>query len=330
MREQFPLPKRLNSPMTSILKRACLWVSAALAVTLLAGMLLQRTLSRAVLRDNPAPGELIDVEGRAVHLVCRGRGGPVVILEAGLPGSSLTWSSVTPGIAEFARVCAYDRAGYGWSEPGPRPRTSGSIARELRLLLQNASIEPPYVLVGHSFGGLVAQTYASRFPDEVAGMVLVDASHPDLVHQTVEIERMGVLSLFVRGLAVTGVGRFIVPVPSGSPESRDPSVRKLERDLQFTTRSLRATSAELAALRDSLSAARTERPRLGVKPLIVLTEGRMRAKPWLDMQAKLAELSGESRWRIVNNAGHFIHHDRPEVVVGATRSVVESVRSAPG
>ncbi len=315
--------------MKGILKRACLWVSSVLAVTLIAGLLLQWALSRSALSGNPAPGELIEVDGRRGHLLCQGSEGPVVILEAGLPGSSLTWASVTPGVAEFARVCSYDRAGYGWSEPGPRPRTSASIARELRMLLQHAGIEPPYVLVGHSFGGLVVQVYASRFPDEVAGMVLVDASHPDLVHQTVEIDRMGTLSLLVRGLAVTGIGRFLVPVPAGSAESRDPAVRKLERDLQFTTRSLRATSAELAALRDSLSEAGAERPRLGQKPLAVLTEGRRRAKHWLEMQADLAELSDESRWEIVDSAGHFIHHDRPEVVVSAIRSVVEAVRPAP-
>lgn len=302
----------------------------ALAITLLAASSLQWLLSRAALIDNPTPGKLVDVEGRLGHIVCEGGDGPVVVLEAGLPGSSLTWASVTPEVATFARVCAYDRAGFGWSESAPTPRTSSNIARELRLLLRNAGIEPPFVLVGHSFGGLVALVYASRYPDEVAGMVLIDSSSPDLVHRTVEMDRLSSFSLLMRGLAWTGIGRFLLPVPAGSPESRDASVRALERDLSFTTRSLHAASGELAVLRDSLSEAAAYLPRLGHKPLVVLTQGSRRAEFWIPMQAKLSELSDESRWEIVDDAGHFIHHDRPEVVVDAIRWVVDGVRSASG
>ena len=119
------------------------------------------------------------MDRRQVHLLCQGQGSPAVVLESGIPGTALGWASVIEDIASFARVCAYDRAGYGWSEAGPEPRTISNITRELRDLLRTAQVGPPYVLVGHSFGGLVVQVYASRFPDEVAGMVLVDSSHPE-------------------------------------------------------------------------------------------------------------------------------------------------------
>ena len=117
--------------------------------------------------------------GYQLHIHCLGEGNPTVILEAALPGASAHWGWVQPDIATTTRVCAYDRAGMGWSDPGPEPRDAQTIASELHTLLDNARIEGPYVLVGHSFGGLYARMYTAQYPDEVAGMVLVDSTHPD-------------------------------------------------------------------------------------------------------------------------------------------------------
>ena len=165
--------------MKKLLKHALLWGGGALILALAAATTVQWLLSHLALERNPAPGEMVVVDGRRMHLLCQGQGSPAVILESGMPGTSLGWASVIEDIASFARVCAYDRAGYGWSEAGPEPRTISNIARELRGLLRTAKVGPPYVLVGHSFGGLIVQVYASRFPDEVAGMVLVDSAHPE-------------------------------------------------------------------------------------------------------------------------------------------------------
>lgn len=126
----------------------------------------------------PPRGTLIDVGGWRLHLNCAGESHssqPTVILEAGAGDFSVEWSLVQPGVAKFARVCSYDRAGDGWSELGPHPRTMHQLVYELHTLLDRAGVRPPFVLVGHSYGGWLVRLYASTFPAEVAGMVLVEA-----------------------------------------------------------------------------------------------------------------------------------------------------------
>ena len=312
------------------LSRIAIAIGGALVTALALGAILQPVLSWRTLSKRPPPGKLVDVGGHQLHLLCRGNGSPVVILEPGLPGSSLAWESVTTDIATFTRVCSYDRAGYGWSDIGPSPRVAGNIVQELNVLLQTAGIEPPYVLVGHSFGGLVMQLYANRYPAEVSGMVLVDSSHPDQLSQTTDLETVSILGPLIRVLAPLGVPRFMFPVPAGSPKSRDDSVRTLERELLKTTKALRTVASELDGLRESLIEAGAHRPNLEKRPLIVLTEGRRGAKFWHEMQNDLAKLSETSSWQIVEDAGHFIHHDRPEAVVNAILRVLEQVRSVRG
>jgi pimeloyl-ACP methyl ester carboxylesterase len=133
-------------------------------------------------RTFPLPGQLVDVGGYRLHLQCRGTahpGSPTVILEAGAGLASPSWAWVQSAVATTTRVCAYDRAGLGWSDPGPTPRDARQVAHELHTLLERAAIAGPYVLVGHSLGGMYVRVYAAQYPDEVVGLVLVDASHPD-------------------------------------------------------------------------------------------------------------------------------------------------------
>ena len=271
---------------------------------------------------------MVVVDGHQMHLLCQGQGSPAVILESGIPGASLRWASVMDDIASFARVCAYDRAGYGWSEAGAEPRTIGNITTELRELLRTAGVEPPYVLAGHSFGGLVVQLYASRFPDEVAGMVLVDSSHPDLARHPGRLDRMGRVALRLKLLAPLGIARLMIDAPSGNPDSRPGSVRAMEKEVLATTRSFRAVASELEGMRESLNQAAENRPRLGRKPLVVLTEGRRKMEFWHAMQEQFTELSDSSEWEVVNGAGHFIHQDEPGIVVDSVRRVVESAHNA--
>ena len=316
--------------MRQLLKRALFWGGGALVLALAVATALQWWLSHLALEGNPPPGELVVVGGRQIHLLCQGQGSPAVILESGIPGISLGWASVIDDIASFARVCAYDRAGYAWSEAGPEPRTISNITRELRDLLRIARVDPPYVLAGHSFGGLVVQLYASRFPDEVAGMVLVDSSHPDLARRSGQLERMGAVAFRMRLLAPLGIARLMIDLPSGNPESRPSSVRAMEKEVLATTRSFRTMASELAGLPESLTQAAVDRPRLGRKPLVVLTEGQRRMEFWHAMQEQFTELSDSSEWQVVNGAGHFIHQDEPDIVVDAVRRVVESAREQPG
>ena len=295
-------------------------VSAALGI--------QALLSHRSLRDNPPPGSLIELNGRQVHLRCAGEGSPTVILEAG--HISLTWMSVFAEIAELTRVCTYDRPGWGWSEPASSPRTADTIVQELRMLLQAAGVKPPYVLVGHSFGGLLMQLYAARFPDDFEGVVLVDSSHPDQVHRTSDLEGLDTVAKALKILGPLGLARMLLPVaPAGDPTSRDSAVIALEKDMMMTNRTLRTVAAELSAMRQSLRQVADSSVDLGDKPLVVLTQGRQRPEFWQQMQEDLSRLSSSSDWQVVDDAGHFIHHDRPDVVVDAIRRVLGRIESNP-
>lgn len=152
----------------------------ALVILLAAAGFVYQNISEA--RDrrfHAMPGQLVDIGGYKMHIHCTGQGTPTVLLDSGLGDSYLSWHKVQPQIAQFVRVCSYDRAGLGYSDSSPRPRTSKDIAEELHLLLHHAGITGPLILVGHSLGGFDVRLYASLYRSEVAGMVLVDSSHPE-------------------------------------------------------------------------------------------------------------------------------------------------------
>ena len=164
-------------------KRGLVGLAGLVIFVLLAGVVYQFVATKIDEYRYPAPGEMVDVGGYSLHLYCTGEGGrgaPTVVMDSGLGGSVLDWQLVQPEVAGFTRVCTYDRGGAGWSEPGVQPRTSPQIVEELHTLLGNAGVQEPYVLVGHSFGGTNVQLYASQYPNEVAGMVLVDSALEDL------------------------------------------------------------------------------------------------------------------------------------------------------
>jgi hypothetical protein len=157
--------------------RILLGLVALIVLLAASGAIYEAIMAAGDARRYPPPGQLVDVGGHRLHPHCVGQGSPAVVLDAGLGGFSLDWDAVLPEIATSTRVCAYDRAGLGWSEPGPSPRSPQQFASELYDLLTNAGVTGPYVLVAHSISGKTARLFASQHPTEVAGMVLIDARH---------------------------------------------------------------------------------------------------------------------------------------------------------
>jgi pimeloyl-ACP methyl ester carboxylesterase len=242
-----------------------------------------------------------------------------VILEAGLGGSSVSWGFVQPEVARFTRVCSYDRAGLGYSDPGPSPRTARRIARELARLLDRSAIEGPVVLVGASAGGFSARVFASEHPERAAGLVLVDASHED---QETDIPR---IAHFVPFLSSLGVLRLLGVSFGRSPASLPPPVRDFARATSFRAAGHRTAADEIIHIRDTVAEVRATRRQLNI-PVVVVTAGRGTDAVWRDLQRDQVSLSSRSCQTIAEQAGHVVALDEPEAVVNAIRATVDAVR----
>jgi len=223
-------------------------------------------------RHFPAPGQLVDVGGYKLHINCMGQGSPTVILESGLAYPSSIWGWVQPEVAHATRVCAYDRAGVGWSDPGPEPRDGLQIARDLHTLLGKANVPGPYVLVGHSTGGLYVRVYAAQYPQDVVGMVLVDVEHPDQWTQSpaaqAQFQTYARLGRVQQVLARLGVIRAfnLNPVSHDLPPAQAAAYKAFMDTTQFAD----VNAAELAAHAATDTQVRSAGP-LEALPLIVLT-----------------------------------------------------------
>ncbi len=278
------------------------------------------------------PGQLVDIGTHRLHLQCEGEGGPAVVLEAGLGGTALEWRGVQGRLAGFVRACTYDRAGYGWSNPGPLPRTSGRIADELYMLLHAAGIDGPYVLVGHSFGGYVVELFARRYPELTAGLVLVDASHPEQVARF----RAPPIGINTAPRARRGLLQYAAPpgVPGAMPEG----LRAQALALSATWRARQALAQEFLQFEASGAEVLAAGPPPPV-PTVVLTRGRrawpegargdMSERLWLRLQDELADMSPRSAHLIATGSGHHIHVEQPELVADAVTMVIDFARQAP-
>jgi pimeloyl-ACP methyl ester carboxylesterase len=299
-----------------------------------------------------APGRLVDVGGLRLYLHTAGSGGPVVVHDAALGATSLSWLLVQDAVARVARTCSYDRAGLGWSARGPLPRTAGRIAEELRALLDAAGEPPPYLLVGHSFGGLVMRVFAGRWPELAAGLVLVDPAHPeDWVHpapkeqmaidQGVRLCRRGYVAarLGIARLVATLVGvgaltpawRLVRLVSRGAVTRRDglwapmlklpPGTRGPLRRFWSQAKFYESLGSQIAHM--STSAAETldaARGGYGDLPLVTISStdpGDYR----LRQQDALARLSTRGRHIVASNSGHWIPLDQPDLVVDVIRTM---------
>jgi len=294
-------------------------VLAVLLVLLLAGWIYETGAEAADAQAYPPPGQMIDVGGHRLHINCTGEGSPTVVIEAGLGDWSTGWGYVQPEVAKTTRVCTYDRAGWGWSEPGPKPRDATQIAKELHTMLQKANIPGPYVMVAHSLGGLPMRVFTHDYPGDVAGLVLVESMFPG---QTGYATPSIVISSFPL-LARFGLVRLLVK-PLGLinyvPPSEEAYLSRFVRP-----QSVQALVDEIQEIPDSMGQAGAVST-FGNLPLIVLTAKLNQNPGWQAGQAELPKLSSNSQQLIADKSDHLIAILQPDAAVAAILKMVEQVR----
>jgi pimeloyl-ACP methyl ester carboxylesterase len=309
----------------------------------------------------PPPGRLVDVGGWRLHFNCTGKSSasePTVILEAGVGDFSVEWSLVQPGVAKFARVCTYDRAGDGWSDLGPHPRTMHQIVYELHTLLDKAGVKPPFVLVGHSYGGLLVRLYATTYPGTTVGMVLLDAGidNPWRMMPDGKLVRAADLAtarpipavkisnpLRVSDIPVGALSQMKAGALESAKRANPPPRDKLPAEAQHMRTWALARVEHVAAAVNPFEAeelaslraerAKTEHP-LGDMPLIVVTrgiseedgpDGKAFEEEHRRDHAAIAAMSRNGKLVIATHSGHHIQIDQPELVIHAIRDVLAAV-----
>lgn len=267
----------------------------------------------------PAPGERYDVGGYKVHIYCVGEGSPTVIVDVGLGDDSTDWLPVQAGVSTNSRICVFDRPGYGWSDFGPQPRNSMRIAFELETLLARAEIKPPYVMVGHSFGGYNIRVFTANHPDKVKGMVLVDASHED------QYDRFQI-SLPQNYNRRSNI--LVLPKTSGGDAH-------MNKPRVLRERSFHAARAEISSLSQSAEQVQQNRSLPDI-PLVIVSRGKpewfgdavlqAREKTWNSMQRELFLLSPLSRHVFAHQSGHDIPFEQPDIIIEAISEIVAESR----
>ena len=310
----------------------------------------------------PPPGRLVDVGGWRLHLNCTGEARasqPTVILEAGLGDFSVEWSLVQPGVAKFARVCSYDRAGDGWSDLGPHPRTLRQIVYELHTLLDKAGVKPPLALVGHSYGGWLVRLYASTYPVDIAGMALVEAGadNPWRMLPDGKLTRSSDLAtgqpvpavktsnpLRVSDIPPEALSQMKAGAQQLAKHPNEPPRDKLPPDAQRMRAWALAQLGHVAAAvnpfeHEELAGLRAERAKsehpLGDMPLIVLTRGKSEEngpdgktleEEHRRVHTAMAAMSRNGKLVVAANSGHHVQLEEPELVIKAIRDLLEAAR----
>jgi pimeloyl-ACP methyl ester carboxylesterase len=300
------------------------------------------------LPDLPPPGRMIEVDGHHIHLYSLGEGTPVVVLENGAGESILSWWDVQSEIAKVTQVVSYDRSGLGWSERGTQPRTGANVVRELHDVLIAAKLPPPYILVGHSMGGVHIRMFRQAYPELVAGLVMVDSSHEQQVSRFDELvpaasanrdaylQKMNELTTKTRA-EVLAAAEEMFPLTQFAPE-----LAALMRDRR-RPETLRTQLEEYALSLEILDQPGDFQRDLGDLPLRVLTQttpmngegmteadGALMLKVFQDLQTEISTRSTRGTQTLVENAGHYIQRDQPQVVIDAVLEVVEIVQRAGG
>jgi pimeloyl-ACP methyl ester carboxylesterase len=335
------------------LKRIVIGLGCLLGALVIAGTIFEAIARQQAAERYPVQGKLVDIGNRKIQIDCRGSGSPTVVLESGLDHfGSLSWAKVHDSIAQTTRVCAYSRAGIMWSDPNPSDFDSKQTAQDLHTALTNAREKAPLVMVGHSLGGPHILTFTSLYDREVAGFVLVDASHPE------QIDRLRK----VIGKAVDDVPLMLKIPPTIAEIGANIGIVRLmnlcptmDRVPEITAKAGCAYLPQTAGsnLKASQSYTMTldrakHLPKLGDRPLVVLTamqklkaedlktagmseaQGQKIQATWKELQADEATWSSHSRHEILADSTHYIQFDRPDVVIKAVREVVNDVRAKGG
>ena len=330
----------LHSEKTALKPALRVWWEWALLglLPLLAGLAYQVTAAAIDLRKYAAPGRMIDIGGRRLHLQVQGEGSPTVILEAAGFGCSVDYDAIQSELARLTRVCAYDRAGMGWSDPCRDPRGILELVDDLRNLLRTAGIGPPYLLVGASAGGLIVELFARSYPAEVVGLVLIDALDEETLARLPRasahlMKRVSLGQLCAR----LGILSLFDPFELKKLPLREGSVRSA---LAYRSAPWNAARSFLNTLARSEADLRAAPPLRSDLPLTVLTHGLIgdllgpRPDPellreiepiWQSLQSKIAERSSRGKLVIAAQSGHRIIAQQPELVVEAVRETIERV-----
>jgi pimeloyl-ACP methyl ester carboxylesterase len=282
-------------------------------------------------------GRSVDIGGRTLNIHCTGEGSPTVLFVSGRTTPGFVWTPAQRGVSAFARSCWYDRADLGWSDSGPDPAWGDAAARDLHRLVQNAGLKPPFVLVGHSFGGYVIRLYHHAFPGETSGMVFVDTAHEDAgaIRGMPHRERPPIPRPAIRALSILlgrlGLMRVLASDPGPPPKHWSAD----EWDTLARLRRQRKVILADAQVGPEHATADLVRSAGGLEdmPLIVLTQGRQSgaAAPgvlggWAALQRRFAERSRRGRHVLVPDSGHGIPVEAPDAVVDAVREIVAAAR----
>ena len=310
------------------IRTAALGVAGTFLIVFLTGAAYQYLSSRRDFRDFPPPGRLVDIGGYRLHLHCAGSGTVTVVFEAGLSDDSITWQKVQPEIAKRTRACTYDRGGLGWSDPSPLPRTTRVMATELHTLLQQAQVYGPYVLVGHSLGGMNVRMFGALYPNETVGMVLVDSVYPHQYRLLPSSLRTANDTYLRRFSYFEATMPFGWPRLSGWCDHWPQPVRDQRRATECRVQPWLTHLAEYREFDESSAEMLAAEPMAQI-PLFVLSHdpgdhpGEIDIT-WSKMQGELASLSRESRHVVVKGSGHMIQQEQPRAVIEAVEWVLHA------
>lgn len=309
---------------------------AVIMVSVVAGSSVLNAIAyQATALRHPPPGAFYTVNGARMHLNCTGAGSPTIVLDAGFGNNAMTWETVQPELSKTTRVCSYDRAGSGWSEPQPGPRDAHAIAAQLHGLLGAAKIDGPIVLMGHSIAGLYVRAYAAQYPENVAGIVFVDGSSPAQFQMPIFTAGQGSnpWNLF-RDISILGLPRLMwmleLPAP-GVP----PHTPREEAEAQLHGHIAPLAHEMANFFRSADEVARTGP--FGAVPVLIFSqdtslgtsaEMRALAGPWNRMQEDLKALSTRSRRIIAKGSSHYVHQDRGDLIRREVPAFIEQIRGA--
>lgn len=320
-------------------------LGVALAVATVTGATIEHALRLRDDRHTEVSGRLVRVQGHRVHLDCRGAGAPTVVLEAGLDHlGALSWSKVHHALAQTTRTCAYSRAGMLWSDATDDPFDARIAAATLHTVLLAAGESAPWLLVGHSLGGPYAMVFAREYLQDIAGMVLVDPSHPAQIArlEAATGTNMRVPARSLRILAAMSGSGLVRLLPTGADARSWTSDAVRIGDARFS-RSVGAIAREAQAI-DRTFAQAARLASLGDRPLVVLSAGQVgdsvalaqhgltpaqgerKQQAWLALHRDLLALSRDAEHRVVSGASHYIQFDRSDVVIDAVRMMVLRIR----